>query len=222
MCAPMQAFTCATCGKQWPDNYCPECCHTISAAPPKLPPAPPPIAAPPPISAPPRLKRKLPIAARIALVIVVAFAAFMAFRVVQFATYLRKHPMEKLPGQEAFESANRQIISAREGVAFGNTTEAQALAVEYSKTLKILRESFFTEGNKNAYSLSKGEFLTYCHLQGDHCVFLVHVPELRRFVRDAKGSLADLAWMNAQSIVQTKLARPPKTLALGVKGALLY
>jgi len=159
---------------------------------------------------------------RIVLVVVVAFCAFMTFRVVQFVSYVRTHPTQKPPGQLAFEEANRQIISASEGVAFGNTTEARALAVEYSKTLKILRESFFTEGNKNAYSLSKGEFLTYCHLQGDHCVFLVHVPELRRFVKDAKGSLADLAWMNAQSILQTKLARPPKTLALGVKGALLY
>jgi len=128
----------------------------------------------------------------------------------------------KAPGQAAFDNANRQIISGREGVAFGNSAEAQGLAREYSKTLKILRETFFTKGNKDAFSISKGEFLTYCHVDDDSCVFLVHVPELRHFVSDAKTSLADLAWMNAQSILQTKLAHPPKTLALGVKGALLY
>jgi hypothetical protein len=130
--------------------------------------------------------------------------------------------MEKAPGQTAFDNANRQIISGREGVAFGNTSEARALAQEYSKTLKILRETLFTERNKNAFSIAKGEFLTYCHLDRDHCVFLVHVPELRHFVSDAKGSLADLAWMNAQSIIQTKLVHPPRTLALSVKGVLLY
>ena len=27
----MQAYTCATCGKEWPTDYCPECAHTIVA-----------------------------------------------------------------------------------------------------------------------------------------------------------------------------------------------
>lgn len=25
----MRVFTCSTCGKEWPENYCPECAHTI-------------------------------------------------------------------------------------------------------------------------------------------------------------------------------------------------
>src|SRR5436190_1978517 len=133
----MQAFTCTTCGKEWPANYCPECGHTIAQGPPKMPPpVPPPVVSPPPISSPPR-KKQMSIGLRIVLIVVVAFGGFMTFRVVQFASYLRTHPMEKAPGQSAFEDANRQIISAREGVAFGNTAEARALAVEYSKTLKI-------------------------------------------------------------------------------------
>jgi len=36
------AFTCSTCGKEWPENYCPECFHTIERAP--APPAPPVVA----------------------------------------------------------------------------------------------------------------------------------------------------------------------------------
>ena len=46
----MNTFTCSTCGKEWPENYCPDCSHTINRghvqpAPPslatQLPPAPP-------------------------------------------------------------------------------------------------------------------------------------------------------------------------------------
>ena len=80
----------------------------------------------------------------------------------------------------------------------------------------------FSEGKKDAYSISKGEFLTYCQLNADSCVFLVHVPELRRFTIDAKKSMCTLAWANAQSILKARINSPPRTLAVGVKGAVLY
>jgi hypothetical protein len=38
----MQMFTCSSCGKAWPENYCPDCAHTIDRgllAPPRIEPA---------------------------------------------------------------------------------------------------------------------------------------------------------------------------------------
>ena len=167
-------------------------------------------------------RRGMPLIAKISLLIAVVVASFIAFRVVQFAKYMKEHPRHAVPGELEFREANRQIIGNKGTVSFGNNGEAVSLASDYSKSLKILREGFFTEGKKNAFSISKGEFLTYCQWNGDSCAFLVHVPEFRRFTSDAKKSLTDLAWMNAQSVLAASKQPPPKTIAVGVKGAVLY
>jgi len=59
-------------------------------------------------------------------------------------------------------------------------------------------------------------------MSNDSCVFLVHVPDLRRFKSDVKKSLADLAWINAQSVIKTTLSSPPATVVVGIKGAAWY
>ncbi|MEA3208789.1 MAG: hypothetical protein QOE70_1846 [Chthoniobacter sp.] len=170
----------------------------------------------------PSKKGALPKWVVILLVIGVAFVGFLGFRVVQFVKYVREHPRQAAPGEAEFREANRQIIANKGTAAFGNNREAIALAQEYSRKLKALREVFFTKGKDDAFSLSKGELLTFCQWNGDSCVFLVHVPELRRFESDAKKSLTDLAWMSAHVVLQAKGGPPPKTVAVGVKGALLY
>jgi hypothetical protein len=158
----------------------------------------------------------------IVLLLAIAFGGFLVFRMVQFGLYLREHPMQAAPGQTEFREADRQIIANKGAVAFGNSSEAIALAKDYSASIKILRENLFTKGNKDAFSMSKGEFLTYCQLTTNACVFLVHVPELRHFTGDAKQTMVDLAWVNAQSVLKAKLRSPPKTVVVGVKGAFLY
>lgn len=170
---------------------------------------------------------------RIVLLVVLAFFTFMAVRVVQFVNYVRENSRRaeraetaaahiESPGESAFREANRQITVNKGTVAFGNNPAAIALATEYSRSLKMLREDLFTEGKENAVSLAKGEMLTYCQLNANSCVFLVHVPELRRFTREAKDALNKLAWMNAQSTLKSKAANSPKHLAVGVRGAVLY
>jgi hypothetical protein len=157
----------------------------------------------------------------------------MAFRVVQFVNYVRTHPRDSAAGERAgaksgkagepeFREANRKISINNNAVAFGNNAEAVALAANFSKSLKIMRDNFFSEGKKNAFSIAKGEMLTYCQLNSNSCVFLVHVPELRRFTREAKDSMNELAWMNAQTVLATKAKRAPTNLVVGVRGAILY
>jgi hypothetical protein len=117
--------------------------------------------------------------------------------------------------------AESKIMSKNRGVSHGNTPEAEELAQEFGSLMKELREALFTEDKRKAISLTGGNFVTYCELRDGKCAFLVHVPAYRKFDDDAKESLAELAWMTAQSAVQGKLA-PGDDLAVGMKGSILY
>ncbi len=126
-------------------------------------------------------------------------------------------------GKAEFDAANRKISSTSGGrSAFGNTDEAEQLALKFSTDIHTLREAFFTKRkSKPLVSLSDGKFLTYCHLDENACVFMVHVPDLRKFDGDAKQLLADLAWETGQEVLRS-LEKPPAKLAVATRGALLY
>jgi hypothetical protein len=126
-------------------------------------------------------------------------------------------------GEAAFRAANRQIGSYQGTVGFGNTAKAAAVAEGFSKTMLTLRERLFEGGKKSGFSASGHQFLTYCELHDSQCVFIVHVPELRRFSADAKESLGEMAWTAAQAALKEKAAgRPGMRLAVGLRGIALY
>jgi len=117
------------------------------------------------------------------------------------------------------------LISSHGRSGFGNNPEAVALAEAFSKKLKSLREEYFTKGKGDRdlfTALTKSEFPAYCRLSSNACVFLVHVPELRRFTAEAKQSLGRLAWETAQETVKMGVHPPPVRLVVGVKGELSY
>lgn len=133
------------------------------------------------------------------------------------------NPVPDNSGKKGFKAANSEIVTNTGGAAKGNSATAIKLAAEYSHQIRTLREAFFTKRNKKSLiSLSDGEFLTYCRLDDEACVFLVHIPDLRKFTKEAKQELADLAWFTAQNVVRNNLETPPPKLAVGVRGALLY
>jgi acyl carrier protein len=194
----------------------------MNGQPPPIPQVPPSI----PAQAPPPLPKKKGrgTLGKILVAVGAVCVAFVVFQVALFvlALALGKAPRSRVPGEAEFREANRQIIRNTGSLGFGNNPEAVSLARNYSKGLKVLRQTLFTEGNKDAYSISKGEFLTYCRLNTDSCVFLVHVPELRRFTEEAKKSMSELAWANAQSVLEGRSNSPQATLVVGVRGAVLY
>jgi hypothetical protein len=137
----------------------------------------------------------------------------------------RNAPPVGSDGEAAFRAANMQITShGSDGKsAWGNTEEARRLAADFSTKIKALREVYFTKRKKEPIvSLTDGEFLTYCHLDGRACVFLVHAPDLRKYTPEAKAGLADLAWATAQHVVRSDLKDPPPKLAIGTRGVMLY
>ncbi len=125
------------------------------------------------------------------------------------------------PEEAAFEKANNIIDSHRNGIASGNTPEAEAMAKEFSDSIKMFRNIMIEPAKKKGISMSGGEFLTYCQQSEGVCLFIVHVPKLRKFADDAKETIRTAAWIAAQRAVES--AEPmPKKIAVGVRGFVIY
>ncbi|WP_395744707.1 hypothetical protein [Prosthecobacter sp.] len=125
------------------------------------------------------------------------------------------------PAKAAFKEANRLIDMDQGKTAYGNTPDAEKLAAGFSAVVMKGRELGVEKGRKSTISLSHGKFLSYCRLNPDSCVFMVHVPDLRKFTDDAKKFMVGMAWTVAREQV-AELRPQPKTLVVGVRGAFLY
>lgn len=153
----------------------------------------------------------------------VGAAVCIASGIVGLKSILPKNQVvERQPGMQAFHEANLLITTNRKGIQHGNTPKAKELAGEFASRLKVARQQGI-EARKtaNVFSVSGGEFITYCHMTDDHCVFLVHVPDLRKFAVSAKDYIADAAMETALGVVAKSGVRPA-TVAVGLRGALFY
>ena len=122
----------------------------------------------------------------------------------------------------AFSSAESEIASKQgKPAGRGNSPEAIKLATEYAERIKELSDEAFTSNGRPLLQLSGGEYLTFCELHEDRCLFLVHVPSYRKFTDDAKKTLAELAWAVAQVEVAGKMPANSK-LGVGLRGVLQY
>jgi hypothetical protein len=187
----------------------------MSDLPPILPSTPPPV---------PSSKPGLPLLVKVFLVFLALLMAYMAVQAIRFVSYARQHPRQSPPGEAAFRDANRKIISGP-APAYGNTRPAEDLAEEFSTRVQAARAEFFTKGSGDHSllgTLAKGRFFTYCRLDTNACVFLIHVPELRHFTPEAKAALGDIAWTTGQELVRKQVSPPPRRLVVGVKGELWY
>lgn len=129
---------------------------------------------------------------------------------------------EGLPGYAGFQAADALINGRSKGGSHGNNPEAQALAESFAARLKAARK-FGIESRKSSsvITLTGGEFITYCLLTPNRCVFLVHVPDLRKFSSDAKNFIVDAGWATAVAITEPR-KQNLQTVTVGVRGALLY
>lgn len=125
------------------------------------------------------------------------------------------------PGKAAFKEANRLIDSDKGKTAHGNTPDAEKLAAVFSELVMKGREMGVEKGKKPTISLTHGKFLTYCRINPDSCVFMVHVPSLRNFSDEAKTFMVGMAWTMAREVA-ANLRPMPSKLVVGVRGAFLY
>lgn len=125
-------------------------------------------------------------------------------------------------GNASFKSAEYEIAAKRDKpVGRGNSKEAIELAEEFAEKLKELCDISFTSNKRPFQVFSEDEYLTFCELKEDRCLFLVHVPSYRKFTGNAKKTLADIAWATAQVVTVEKL-KPNVRLGVGLRGVLLY
>jgi hypothetical protein len=137
---------------------------------------------------------------------------------------------QQLTAKQAFRAANR-LIDVRSGrIAHGNTRLARRIARQYARKLRMEENASFKGGKKNRIlSMTGDDFLTYCRISGSRIVLLVHVPQLKRYTREGRRQLLDLAWMVAVDVLYNHLARPEVplealgySLAVGLRGAVFY
>lgn len=136
-----------------------------------------------------------------------------------FASEYEKRP--KQPGEEEFWKAENFIRSFDGREATGNDPDAEKLAQDFARQLRVTRQFMFTESNGGFGDLTKGRFLTYCSKKPDSVAFIVHVPGLSGFSEDAKLTLEEHAWTLATGLVE-KAFPEVHGMALGLKGDLNY
>ncbi|MEQ1842785.1 MAG: hypothetical protein ABL994_20485, partial [Verrucomicrobiales bacterium] len=130
-------------------------------------------------------------------------------------------PVAVGPGATELKAAERLISNDSHGIVNGNTPEAKEMAKTFSDLAAELRGALIEEGKSSTISISGGEFLTYCQESEHGIAFLVHVPGLRKFTKEAKQAMSDAAWFAGnQAIAEMKPA--PENLAVAVKGLVLY
>ena len=121
-----------------------------------------------------------------------------------------------------FQEAERSIMALQgDSPGRGNSPEAIRIAQSFAEMILEVRDSAFTKGKKPLFQLTSGQFITYVELHEDRALFLVHVPEYRKFSKEAKQQLAELAWIFAQITVADALPEDAD-LAVALKGTLMY
>jgi hypothetical protein len=144
----------------------------------------------------------------------ILFGVYGVYKVAQAGSRLSKRP-----GEAHFRSATSQLGTGRP-TASGNGAAATRLAAGMSQLMKQERERNFAATERKSSLDASDEFRTYCHLQSGQCVFLIHVPELRRFTEAAKQELGEAAWFYAVGLLGKSSDR--LRLAVALRGIATY
>jgi hypothetical protein len=105
----------------------------------------------------------------------------------------------------------------------GNSAEAVRLAEKLVSAMTSIRREHFTESGSQALVDQRDTFKVYCDLRSNQCVFLIHVPELRRFQGQAQTSLGTYAWNAARAVLKEGGVEDSKLrLAVALRGLIAY
>ena len=75
---------------------------------------------------------------------------------------------------------------------------------------------------KAAKGIDAKSFVAYCKIKDDAALFLLHVPDLRKFEDAAKETMLEGAWTAAQFAAASMPEPRPKRLTVGIRGILSY
>lgn len=125
-------------------------------------------------------------------------------------------------GFTEMSAAEQLIMGDNKGTAHGNNEVAKQLAADFAERMKLQRGAFFTGYDNQTMSLTGGNFVTFCQLRDEACVFLLHVPNLRKYDKAAQKTMVEIAWVTANDLLTTAVDPAPPALYVGVKGVLMY
>jgi hypothetical protein len=151
-----------------------------------------------------------------ALALMILFGAYAMFRIYQVGRASAQNA-----ARSDYYSANSQI-AAGGAAAGGNTDTAKQMASDMTRLMKAYRDKAISHAAEKGFMDENDHFMTFCYLRQDRCVFLIHVPELRKFSAGAKQSLADGAWLVAQRLVSASNSGQRLRLAVALKGISMY
>ncbi len=125
-----------------------------------------------------------------------------------------------------FEVAEHLIrYKSSDQVAHGNTPEAKRVAEQFSRQMAEMK-SYIFEGvdlSPKMFSLTGDNFLSYCQLNEESAIILVHIPTYRKYTPEAQKILDNLAWYNASYSLLEQTDIPIGTpLIVATKGTLRY
>jgi len=208
----------------------------------------PPAAQPPPLPVPPPLPQSGPTArfpssqgplgkARppakkrgigfYATCLVCGLVALMTFNVVR--TLKNYKPLPKSPAEEALAAAEK-VIQSKSGASDGDTPAEKEAAQLMAEMSSLYRDSAISQASgttrglfrKAAKGIDAKSFVAYCKVKDDAALFLLHVPDLRKFEDAAKETMLEGAWTAAQFAAASMPEPRPKRLTVGIRGILSY
>ena len=128
----------------------------------------------------------------------------------------------KQPGYTQFKQAESFVAQSKAANGHGNTAAATKAAGVFSNILNSFRTEAISSGDSTKKSADTKSMTTWCEVHDKRCLFIVRVPDLRRFTDGAKAALGEAAWLAAQ-VSARNLELPADTeLAVAIKGVLLY
>ncbi len=129
----------------------------------------------------------------------------------------------EIPGAVGFVRATGKINSSSKGIFHGNNETATHMAEQFSKSIKKLESMLFEGGKENrVISMTDDEFLTFCQQNENKVLFLVHVPQFKRYKGEDRDALLELAWKIALQVTEELHSEQPIELAIGLRGSIFY
>jgi len=135
-----------------------------------------------------------------------------------------RHAKERAaqPGYAQLTRAEHFLATSAGIDSQGNTRAASEAARSFSTLMQRFRNEAITDSKPSKTTTRHNDFLTWCEAHGDHCLFIVKVPDLRHFDAGAKTALGEAAWFAAQICASKPDLPNHAELAVAVRGTLLY
>lgn len=106
---------------------------------------------------------------------------------------------------------------SKEKPVAGNTREAITLGGEFKVVMDATIHTGYRPGIGLGASAPPAKIQVYCERHKDRCLFLVRIPDLKRYSTKAKGTLLKVSWSLASSL----LKKDEVELAVVLKGGFL-